>query len=159
MATIVIDLDHVEKGIKQLEKLLIEDFNKAVDDGLREIAEKTSLHMTKECNSYGLSEREFMKTQKVDLVGNTVEVGYDADYYPFIEYGTGIRGKEEPHPESFGWQYDTNHLGENGGGFKSKNGGFYRTRGTRSRPIVYNTEKWARTQTTRIMRKHLRSML
>ena len=59
----------------------------------------------------------------------------------FVEFGTGVRGKEEPHPEYFamGWKYDVNEHGEAGWFYKGDDGKVHWTKGMPSRPFMHDT--------------------
>lgn len=57
----------------------------------------------------------------------------------FVEFGTGIVGKENPYPISIvGWKYDVNEHGEKGW-FYFRDGEWHWTKGLPSRPFMYNT--------------------
>ena len=68
----------------------------------------------------------------------------DCPYAIYVEYGTGIIGESEPHPEAAGnWDYDVNGHGIKGWVYKSdKDGKFHWTQGYVSRPFMYNTLRW-----------------
>ena len=74
----------------------------------------------------------------------------------FVEFGTGIEGKENSHPDAsiIGWKYDINNHDEKGW-FYFKNGKWHWTKGMPSRPFMYNTASALRnTETiTRIARR------
>ena len=59
----------------------------------------------------------------------------------FVEFGTGIRGKQSPYPVNppIGWQYDVNEHGEAGWGYTGDDGKKHWTKGMPSRPFMYNT--------------------
>lgn len=60
-------------------------------------------------------------------------------YAIYVEYGTGIVGAGNPHPDP--WAYDVNNHGEEGWLFTGRDGLIYRTRGQPAHPFMYNTEK------------------
>jgi hypothetical protein len=63
-------------------------------------------------------------------------------YAMYIEFGSGIRGSEAPHPLSgkTGWHYDVNDHGESGWVYYNENDGSYHwTDGMPSRPFLYET--------------------
>jgi hypothetical protein len=65
-------------------------------------------------------------------------------YAAYVEFGTGIKGAEAPHPESgaVGWIYDINGHGESGWiYFNEKDGRYHWTDGMPSRPFMYQTVK------------------
>ena len=59
----------------------------------------------------------------------------------FVEFGTGIRGKQSPYPVNppIGWQYDVNEHGEAGWWYTGDDGKKHWTKGMPSRPFMYNT--------------------
>lgn len=61
-----------------------------------------------------------------------------APYAVYVEYGTGIIGKNNPHPTE-PWAYDVSQHGYRGWNFKARDGEWYRTRGQPSRPFMYYT--------------------
>lgn len=68
--------------------------------------------------------------------------GMGAWYAVYVEYGTGVVGKREPHPEavSHGWYYDVNNHDEKGWVyFNEREGKAMRTKGQPSSPFMYNT--------------------
>lgn len=65
-------------------------------------------------------------------------------YSVFVEFGSGIRGAESPHPEAgtAGWVYDVNNHGEAGWVyFNDRDGKYHWTTGMPSRPFMYLTAK------------------
>lgn len=68
----------------------------------------------------------------------------EAPYAIYVEYGTGIVGKNNPHPEAEGkYDYDVHEHGEDGWIYKdNKDGSFRWTKGFISRPFMYNTLRW-----------------
>lgn len=77
-----------------------------------------------------------------DIVSNgaTYYIYTDCDWAAFVEFGTGLIGQENPHPDTsiVGWKYDTNDHGEKGW-FYFKNGEWHWTRGMPSRQFMYET--------------------
>lgn len=68
----------------------------------------------------------------------------EAPYAIYVEYGTGIVGESEPHPEAQGnYDYDVHHHDVFGWVYKSdKDGKYHWTAGYISRPFMYNTLRW-----------------
>src|SRR5690554_4333025 len=63
-------------------------------------------------------------------------------YATYVEFGTGIVGKQSPHPDPQGWQYDVNSHGEKGWWyFNDRDQKWHWTKGFQSRPFMYNTVK------------------
>lgn len=59
----------------------------------------------------------------------------------FVEFGTGILGKQSPYPVNppIGWQYDVNEHGEAGWWYTGDDGKKHWTKGMPSRPFMYDT--------------------
>lgn len=74
-----------------------------------------------------------------------------APYAVYVEFGTGIRGKEGQHPLSGdkGWIYDVNGHGE-AGWIYPKDGTFYWTDGMPARPFMYDMTKQLEAECARI---------
>lgn len=63
-----------------------------------------------------------------------------APYAIYVEFGTGIVGKQNPHPAPEGWKYDINEHGERGWYyFNERDQKWHWTKGMASRPFMYNT--------------------
>lgn len=78
--------------------------------------------------------------------GSTIQNGAkwivytDCPWAKFVEFGTGLIGKNSPHPDTsiIGWKYDVNEHGEKGW-FYFKDGEWHWTKGMPSRPFMYET--------------------
>lgn len=66
-----------------------------------------------------------------------------ATHSVFCEFGTGVVGANNPHPEIAiaGWSYDVNQHGELGWWYIGKDGQAHWTKGMPSRPYMYETAK------------------
>lgn len=73
--------------------------------------------------------------------GNTARIEADGGHATFVEFGTGIVGKNHPHKEAEerGVVYDRNEHGESGWVYP-KDGRFYHTKGQPSRPFMYSAK-------------------
>lgn len=71
-----------------------------------------------------------------------------APHSAFVEFGTGVRGAEKPHPEPSlaGWKYDVNEHGELGWWYMDDDGQWHWTAGMPSRPFMYDTAQMLRQQ-------------
>ena len=65
----------------------------------------------------------------------------DCPYAIYVEFGTGVVGERNPHPEPIeGWQYDVNEHGDKGWWyFNERDQKWHWTKGMASRPFMYNT--------------------
>lgn len=66
-----------------------------------------------------------------EIIDDIIIVYTNNEHAIYAEYGTGIVGKNNPHPKSsdIGWTYDYNEHGEKGWIYTAKDGSVYRTRG------------------------------
>lgn len=63
-------------------------------------------------------------------------------YAAFVEYGTGVEGERNPHPNPEGWAYDINEHGDEGWVYFNDNDSkFHRTTGEGARPFMYETAR------------------
>ena len=85
---------------------------------------------------------ESMQAQAGDVIENGGEwiVFTDCPHAAFVEFGTGVTGSMNPHPDTslVGWRYDVNEHGD-AGWFYFKDGEWHWTKGMISRPFMYET--------------------
>lgn len=81
-----------------------------------------------------------VKATQIDAL--TAQLEADGGHATFVEFGTGIVGKNSPHEEADqrDVQYDRNGHGESGWNYY-KNGRFFHTKGQPSRPFMYSAGK------------------
>jgi len=78
------------------------------------------------------------------------------EYAPFIEFGTGIVGSQNPHPDTSiaNWKYDINEHGEAGWFyFNERDGKWHWTKGMQSRPFMFETGQELRKIIVKIARE------
>lgn len=98
--------------------------------------------------------REYGAVQTTDLLTSVnyvieevngkycVRIVADAPYFKFVEFGTGIVGKDAPdHPlhSEVGWEHDINKHGDKGWYFPGDDGKYYLTKGQPARPFLFET--------------------
>ncbi len=73
------------------------------------------------------------------IIGDMVSVYTNLAYAKFVEFGTGVTAKKNPHPSSseFGWSYDKNKHGDMGWVYKASDGNFYWTQGEEAHQFMY----------------------
>jgi hypothetical protein len=76
------------------------------------------------------------------------------DWAPFVEFGTGIVGSQNPHPDTslVNWKYDINDHGDAGWSYY-KDGQWHRTKGMPSRPFMYETGRDLRLIITKVAKE------
>jgi hypothetical protein len=137
------------KGIEKLKKDLLEykrDFNikvglfveRLAQEGVMlakvKIAEKDAVYTGELYNS--------MNIRKGDAVFDGAKwiIYTDCPWAIYVEFGTGLVGSENQHPNPnlANWKYDINEHGEKGW-FYYKDGEWHWTKGMPSRPFMYET--------------------
>lgn len=112
------------------------------------IAEKDAVYTGELYNS--------MNLRRGDAIYNGSQwiVFTDCEWAPYVEFGTGIIGMENPHPNPSlaSWKYDVNEHGEKGW-FYFKDGEWHWTKGLPSRPFMYETARDLPSTVTRIARE------
>ncbi len=84
-------------------------------------------------------------------------VASTAEHSAFCEFGTGVVGAGQPHPEPApGWQYDVNEHGEEGWWYYDENGKKWWTKGMPSRPYMYDTARMMRQQIVPVAKEVLK---
>lgn len=134
-------LDGIEKGVQRLSMLL----DKRYHDMLAK---------------HGLSASDMASNYTITVDGLTVELTIGTDYAIYVEYGTGIVGEHFPHKQpKIDWTYDVNGHDIKGWYYKDDNGIWHRTYGQKSRPFIYDTWIWARSQFTTIIDGQVRQAI
>lgn len=89
---------------------------------------------------------ELMRGIESQYKGKVGFVVSTATHSVFCEFGTGIMGAENPHPEVAiaGWRYDVNNHGELGWWYIGRDGQAHWTKGMPSRPFMYDTAQMLR---------------
>lgn len=134
-------------SIQNAKELLTKKANK-VDGGARQAVEG----LTKMGYEYMMSivpkasgELADSISWEYDVQTNTGRIHVGADYAIFVEYGTGIVGANNPHPEPApGWKYDSHGHGTKGWVYVGKDGKTHWTAGEPARPFVYSTREFMR---------------
>jgi len=114
-----------------------------VGDFMKEIADKHVDFAKNELNKYGIkiggNLGNSIIAEKID--NNSAISSADGGHAIYVEFGTGIVGKDKPHKEAnkFGITYDRNEHKEKGWIYPKDNR-FYWTKGQPSKPFMYNAK-------------------
>lgn len=163
-----IDLDKVSSGYDPFKNL-----DKAIDIGIKKGRAELASRMEYKCREYiaefGYGDSEIYKTVRTKELRDGVVLYVGCDYAIYVEFGTGIVGSENPHPNPSRWQYDVNQHGDEGWWYKTDNPypnqkviktddgeTLAHTRGQESKPFMYKTWLWARRSYTNIIKKNVR---
>lgn len=168
--TINIDLDSFETDIKKF-KAYLDKFEDAIEDAIQEIMGRAELKLMENIAKYGLGGSELASEVSVRRIDEySFELVSGSDYSMFVEFGTGVVGAGNPHPDpQAGWFYDLGSHGEKGWWYVTDNpypnqptwtdpDGNLRawTRGQPARPYMYDTYMYIRRIATRTVNKHIR---
>ena len=128
-------IDEVEKFQKDLSHALAELASRLMEQGVEvakmEIAQMHAVYTGDMYdNTYGF----------YNWNTHTGVIIVDVPYAVYVEYGTGIVGAWNPHPQAgeLGINYGVNH-GYEGWVYKGDDGKFHWTQGMPARPFMYNT--------------------
>lgn len=84
----------------------------------------------------------FSPAEGVGIISAGGPKGSSGWYAVYVEYGTGVRGKQTPHPKPGGWVYDVNGHGEAGWWYyNGRDGRMHWTKGMPSRPFMLETAR------------------
>lgn len=162
-----INFDNIDKHAKKFNDFADYKLEKALQDGIDELSDRLYNKMGEYLILYGLGGSELMNTRFSVPYGNGIRIGCGSDHVAFVEFGTGIVGKGNPHPKRRDWIYDVNGHGDNGWWYptdnpypnqptKYYNGKLYAwTAGMASRPFMYKTWLWGSQHATQIVKKHV----
>lgn len=157
-----------EKYLYQMEASV----RKAIANALDEIGEIMLDTVRAELSSMGLGDSSFMNEVYVRRYGTGISLKVTSDHLLFVEFGTGIVGDNDQHPDKYfmeqNWSYDTNERGEKGWWYPTtaddpnphkqtgSDGTLYAfTKGQKSRPFMYHTWLYVNAIGEGIMQKHL----
>ena len=143
-----ISFDLSEKGINRAIREL-EEYRKELIRKCNELIRRLTDH------GYEFAKFEVLRMGAFDTgeLADSIQGYFDPDvgigfiraecwYAIYVEYGTGIVGKKNAHPEpgTHGWVYDVNNHDESGWVyFNEREGKYMRTKGQPSHPFMYNT--------------------
>jgi len=168
----ITDAKSLDRAIKLMENYddLVDD---AITNALDELQWRIEKRLREELNSFGLAGSKLASSIVVDRRSQEFEIYVLGKHAMFVEFGTGIEGEDNPHPnvtfnDAF-WEYDTNSHGEKGWWYptdesdtnptkkysEKKGIWFAWTKGMPARPFMYRTWRYARNITTKMFNKHL----
>ena len=145
------DLDSVMSAIN-----ILKSYRQTLDTGL-----KTSIsELTKKGYEYMISivpedtgNLKSSITWDFSVINQKGTITIGTDYAVFVEYGTGVVGKNFPHPDPKNWQYDVNEHGVKGWWYFDDNQDRFRwTRGRSASAFVYKTMKFLEKQAPKEVR-------
>ena len=137
--TIECDVYDIPKFIKELNHKKAQ-IDRAIDLGIEDAAVKIESKLFDLMSKYGVDLSQYVN---VTMWNRGFEVSVDGKLPMFVEYGTGIVGSWNPHPED-PWEYDVNNHGYGGWIYQGADNKLHWTRGMPSRPYFYDLEQWVK---------------
>ena len=135
------EIDRLIKDIKQYKRELTEKVNLLIGE-LTDYGVEVAKAQVRELGAWYTGELE---SSIEGYFSPSVGVGIikaGAPYAVYVEFGTGVVGKSQPHPSPDDWRYDINEHGESGWWyFNDYTGHPQWTKGMPSRPFMYNTAR------------------
>ena len=143
MHKIVVNLGNVSAAIEEIEK-----YQKRLENNIKEFLTRlleTGVEISKakimELGAFDNGELHDSLSYMLYKEGNKGIIFTDCSHACFVEFGTGIKGANSPHP-TMPWAYDINGHGEDGWYYYDTEQGRIRfTQGMPSRPFMYETTK------------------
>ena len=154
--SINIDLERLGKGIAQIDRLS-RAFEDAIYLGLQDLARLIEARLEMEMSRVGLSGSTFQPTIRIFRRGILIQV--EGEEAMFVEYGTGVVGERNPHPDpqSVG-QYDSYDSQGHGdaGWYYGTPTGMQWTKGQPAKPFMYRTWDYGRRMAVRTINRQIR---
>lgn len=168
---------NIDCEMDDLDKKLLTKINKLVDEGkqngLEIIRKMTADKIKNNLTKYNIP-NETVSSMVVVATENGVHVSVGGADLLYVEYGTGIVGSSDPHPDptAVGWRYDINNHGKAGWWYpttmsdtnptkkETSDGGFIAwSAGVRARPFMFDTWVWLSLNANSILTKSITDSL
>lgn len=160
----------IGRSWKKVEKAI----ERGIADGEAEFIVRLKQKIIENLGHYGLDTGNLVNSIVLEQVSGGVAIKCNSEYAAFVEYGTGIIGQQNPHPnpkitwiyrsgknsaEHEGWYYPTTPDDPNP--YKHTfNGQLYAyTKGQVSRPFMYTSWLWGTRAAKNIINKHIRRQI
>lgn len=155
---VTINLSDMVKSVRDFKRFeaLVQ---RGISEGIDDLAEKTKRRLIKNMEYYGLGNTNLPSSIVVTRIGfGGISIVVADEEALFIEYGTGIVGEGEPHPDpqTVGKYdaYDSQGHGYDGWVY-IKNGRYRWTAGQESKPFMYHTWLYVERNASRIIRRNI----
>lgn len=174
-------IDNLIRNISELEQQL----DSVVENALKELAERGIAEIQTQLGIYGLGDSTIAKTLQIvevspkhyQLVATGKSLQGGLSQAALVEFGTGIVGQQNPHQEAgkMGYAYDINAHGEKGWWYPVTEQSEFSTnqkarlgesgdliawtKGMASRPFMFNTAEFLRTEMADVLRKAVKEFL
>ena len=148
----------INQALKEV-KAYQKKVEKAADDLVRRLTEQgVSLAQLNASYMEIYDTGELLRGIESQYKGKIGFVVSTATHSIFCEFGTGIVGAQNPHPEVAiaGWRYDVNEHGQLGWWYIGRDGKSHWTKGMPSRPYMYETAKMLRSMVVPLAKEVMR---
>lgn len=162
--TLEIDVENYKSIIKAQQAFgkLSSKIDEALNNALFETGEKMERKAHSILASYGIDDGELASSIVLDKTNDGINLTATSNHADYVEFGTGIRGSESPHPKPDGWEYDVNGYGWTGWFYYDNQHKLRWTAGSPSKPFMYKSWLYGSqivgSQVTKHMNKLLRSV-
>lgn len=149
----------IQKAEKILGKLS-KEIDSALNAALVETADKMEIKCDSLLQSYKLGGSELASSIRIIYSPSSIMLVSDSDHLSFVEYGTGIYGKNSPHPKKpISWVYDSNEHGYEGWFYYDKAHKLRWTAGSPAKPFMYHTAMYGGRIIGSQVNKHINRLL
>ena len=158
-------VDSINRAIEELTRFQekLETLPEAVVLALAETGENLAKQNVAYYNAYDTGELMNSITSEVSDPGKHARIVASAPHAAYVEFGTGYRGQNSPHPDpgvyDGGWAYDVNEHGVGGWVYRGDDGQMHFTQGFESRPYMYDTANMLRRMVRKIAKEELEKIL
>ena len=166
MQTLKIDVSDAASIAKAIEALTkVRDTLERLPNQVVQAVTETGENLAKQNVAYfnALDTGELMNSIVSEVNDKRGLIKATAPHAAYVEYGTGYRGQNSPHPEpgsyDGGWAYDINQHGVGGWIYRGDDGQLHYTQGFRSRPYMYDTASMLKRMIPKIAREELNKIL
>ena len=139
-----VTLELKQQSLEKAKKLIQEykkEYKKGVDNSIKVATEAMYNKVLEYCYRKGIKDHTDAIHWEYDEKTNTGRVWTYDWVIIFNEMGTGVVGKDNPHPKLKSWKYDINEHGEKGWVYPKSDGTYGWTKGLPSRHMFYDAFK------------------
>jgi len=163
----VFDKSSVQKAIAKmggLNKELEQAIDTAMDILMERAYKRMLMYMgTMETHSGTLATSNLASTIVPYRINNGFVIEVEGDYALYVEFGTGVVGLDNPHPNltMFGENWVYNHKGKGHAGwyYFDEDGTRHWTKGMPSRPFMYKTQVYINSQMLRVINHEIKKVI
>lgn len=137
------EVEKYKRKVKALDKRVVKRMAK---DGVKTAREEVPVYTG-----------ALMEAIEAIVEKNEAIVMANSPYAEFVEFGTGMVGANNPHPNPVGWAYDINGHGEEGWIWPGRDGRFHWTMGQPAKPFMYDTAQILAKEVPDVVREELQS--